>query len=352
MGSSRTDAICFNLVLTMKIYNFNLELYKVTGIQKVVVSIHNALKNQFDCKIVGNIPYERVNKDLIIEEKDYITNRFYVQFRNSIVIVHERRLLLIFWLLNNLLFWNTRVIYVHHSVLSGQKLITPFPNHIVAISDAGIKNLTEYFGVHVNHITKIHNCVIDSNHSLRISNRESSNFINLIYLARINDGKRQPELVIRLRDKIDKRIRIIFAGDGPNYHELKNLCHGSEQFIALGYRSDTLDLINKSDYVLLFSKMEGLPVSLIEATMMGRPIICNNVGGNTEIALDGKNAFVAENWDDLIKVINNLPKVTIERYKDMCKFSRGIYENQFNFEIFSRRYIELINSIITSNDNK
>lgn len=82
-------------------------------------------------------------------------------FKNSIVIVHERKFLMLFWLLNKIFFQNIKIVYIHHNMLFGHKLTTKLPEHIVAISDEGIKNLTEYFGVPRGHITKIYNCVRD-----------------------------------------------------------------------------------------------------------------------------------------------------------------------------------------------
>ena len=52
-----------------------------------------------------------------------------------------------------------RVVYVHHNELYGQKILSKFPENVVAISDAGIKNLTEYFNLPIKNITKIHNTV-------------------------------------------------------------------------------------------------------------------------------------------------------------------------------------------------
>ena len=118
----------------------------------------------------------------------------------------------------------------------------------------------------------------------------------------------------------------------------------------LGVRLPTLREIAqelaKADYCMLFSVKEDLPISLIEATMMGVPIICNDVGGNLEIAKDGYNAFVCNEWDELVERLNSLPKVTDEEYKVMSQNSRTQYEQNFNFESFKRNYIEYLKKIM------
>lgn len=128
-----------------KVFQFNKELYKVTGIQKVLMDIHEALRTEFDCKIVGEIPYEKVNKNLEIAETDYVRYKNPLMFRNSIVIIHERRLLPLMWILMRIPGLNVKCIYIHHNELYGNKLLSLFPKNIVAISDAGIKKSYKIF---------------------------------------------------------------------------------------------------------------------------------------------------------------------------------------------------------------
>ena len=74
----------------------------------------------------------------------------------------------------------------------------------------------------------------------------------------------------------------------------------------------------KSNYMMLFSTTEGLPITLIEASMCGCPIICNDVGGNLEIAHDGENAFIANSWNELVCVLNSLLDIPKDDYMAMC----------------------------------
>lgn len=326
-----------------KVYSFNSELFKITGVQKVVMDVHHAVRDDYDAKIVGTVPFEKLHKDLKIGKNEYVKLRSPFMFKNSIVIVHERKFLMLFWLLNKIFFQNIKIVYIHHNMLFGHKLTTKLPEHIVAISDAGIKNLTEYFGVPRGHIKKIYNCVRDihpERHSV-----PSAGKITLLLPARINDVKQQVEIVKHLKDKLRHNIRILFAGTGPNFEKLKKAVEGDARFECLGYRSDIYDLLAKSDYMLLFSQHEGLPITLIEADMMGTPVICNDVGGNTEIVHDGKNGFIVNSWDDLIDCLNNLPQVDEKTYKKMSACGREIYEQYYTFDIFKKSYLNLLESL-------
>lgn len=328
-----------------KVFQFNLELFKVTGIQRVLLDIHEALKGDYQCRIVGNIPFDQVNSNLSIAETDYIRFRNPLLFRNSIVIIHERRLLPVMWTLSHIPGLNIRCVYMHHNELYGNRKLSLFPKNIVAISDAGISNLTEYFGIPRKHIAKIHNCVRETDaYTLRTKEFNRDN-ITMLYPARINSVKRQIEIVNHLKGKLDSRVRILFAGTGPQYKELEEVCKGNEQFKALGFRDDIPELMRQCDFMLLFSDHEGLPISLIEACKYGLPAICNNVGGNLEIVKDGVNGIVADSWEELLDVLNGLPDMPRSEYESMSRGGREIYEKEYNFDIFKSNYLKLINSI-------
>lgn len=328
-----------------KIFQLNTELYKVTGIQRVLQNIHEALKNDFEIKIMGNIPYEKIDSSLNIVKEEYIRFKNPLKFRNSVVIIHERKLLPLMWLLTHIPWLNVKCVYIHHNELYGNKFLSLFPKNIVAISNAGIKNLTEYFGVPLANITKIHNCVCEAVPYTPRTKRFDSENIAILYPARINSVKRQIEIVKYLKEKLDPRVRILFAGTGPLYEELKQLCKNNRQFLVLGFRNDISVLMQECDFMMLFSEHEGLPISLIEAAQSGLPAICNNVGGNTEIIHDGKNGIVVDEWDSLVDVLNNLPTIKQEDMEKMSKEGRKIYTNNFNFEIFKKNYCKLIKSL-------
>lgn len=326
-----------------KLYSVNSQLHKVTGIEKVMMDIHHAVKDCYDAKIVGTKSFEQVNKNHGIEREEYIQFRNPFLFKDSIIIIHERKLLFPFWILNTFLFLNIKIVYVHHNLFHNLKFLSIMPNNVVAIADRGIENLTDYFGVPTRNIHKIHNCVMDIKPPKHKSRNEDC--ISILYPARINDVKRQIEIVNNLKGKLDKRIRILFAGVGPLFEEFKELTEHSEQFVCLGFRDDIYTLLQDCDFMMLFSKHEGLPITLIEAAMCGTPIVCNDVGGNTEIAINGENAFVANDWKELTKTLNGLINLDGSTYIKMSQNSRKIYEERYSFERFKQDYITLLKNI-------
>lgn len=327
----------------VNIFSFDNHLMLLTGAHRVLVDIHNALRDEFHSVIVGTIPYDKVNPVLGIEKGDYIQLKSVFQLRNSILFLHQRRWAVLFNVLNKILFLHSTVIYVHHNILKGHKKKSLFPDHIITISDSCVQNLTEYFGVPLSRIIKIHNAVPD------ISPAEHRPWqggkIKILYPASISHVKRQLQIYGHLKNHLSQDIEIIFAGSGEEYEKLNNLTRHDPRFTCLGFVENIKELLANVDYCMLFSEYEGLPIALIEATMMGVPIICNDVGGNLEVAKNGYNALICNNWSQLISCLDSLQRISLDEYSLLSRNSRLHYLENFTYDRFKESYINYIRKL-------
>lgn len=87
--------------------------------------------------------------------------------------------------------------------------------------------------------------------------------------------------------RADGRICGLVVGAGPEFSRIESLARGTAGTVrTLGERTDVIDLLSMADVVCLSSKAEALPMVVLEAMALGRPIVATAVGGVPD-ALDG-----------------------------------------------------------------
>ena len=95
-------------------------------------------------------------------------------------------------------------------------------------------------------------------------------------------------------------LHILFIGDGDLREELQAQTKtlGLDQHIHfLGSRHDVPDLFAASDYFVLPSLWEGLPMALIEAMASGLPIVATDVSGTRQVMIPGETGIVVPPGD-------------------------------------------------------
>lgn len=124
----------------------------------------------------------------------------------------------------------------------------------------------------------------------------------IAFVARLAEPK-EPLFLIQvsaqlLRDGYNHMLVII--GDGPKYIDCINLIKtlGIEgSVVLLGKRNDVIELLKEVDVFCLFSKWEGLPISIIEAMLCGLPIVANDVGGIPELIHHGETGYLLNEFN-------------------------------------------------------
>ncbi len=142
------------------------------------------------------------------------------------------------------------------------------------------------------------------------------------------------------------RARFVLAGEGesrPSMTALAEQLGVAERVTFTGEISDALDLIRKSDlFVLPSVSSEGLPITLVEAMALGRPVVTTRAGGIPEIAEDGVTARVVEPRD-----ASALSSAIVSVLKDrhfagrMAEQAQVVARERFSADRMARRTEEL-----------
>ncbi|MGB9731564.1 MULTISPECIES: glycosyltransferase family 4 protein [Calditerrivibrio] len=144
-------------------------------------------------------------------------------------------------------------------------------------------------------------------------------------------------------------VKVIFFGKGAIENKLKKMIKDlglTVYFIFAGFREDIEKWIGLLDIVVHPADMEGLGISLIQASAAGVPIIASNVGGIPEIVKDGINGFLIEKGDEkglysrLLTLLNNK-----SLREDFGKNGMKIVDSEFSVDSMVREYIHLYNNL-------
>ncbi|WP_168188870.1 glycosyltransferase family 4 protein [Thermoflavimicrobium daqui] len=150
-----------------------------------------------------------------------------------------------------------------------------------------------------------------------------------------------------------RRVKLLIIGelstserDQKSYRKIEKDIQNDTSIIAPGYRKDIPELLSISDVFILPSYREGLPLSIIEAMAMKKPIIATNIRGCREEVMHGKNGFLVEvgNPEELYQRMYELT-VNHNLRSEFGQNSRKIAEKYFDKEEVLSKLLQLYHQI-------
>lgn len=149
----------------------------------------------------------------------------------------------------------------------------------------------------------------------------------------------------------DPTVSFVVAGDGELRAELERRSRfpGLPPIRFLGWVTDRGALYRALDVVVLTSRREGTPSSLIEAGVAGRPVVATRVGGVPDVVREGITGFIVPPGDDegiAERILNLLGDP--QRARAMGASARAWVAGRFsvaqNVEALAQLYDELVAS--------
>jgi glycosyltransferase involved in cell wall biosynthesis len=89
----------------------------------------------------------------------------------------------------------------------------------------------------------------------------------------------------------ERKLSITLYGNGPYREYLQEMIRDLPS-VTLGGFADVATIWRTHHALLLPSRIEGLPITIIEAMHAGRPCIATDVGGAAEVIRDGVDGFI------------------------------------------------------------
>ncbi len=195
-----------------------------------------------------------------------------------------------------------------------RRIYRPFIHHHVALSADLARYLTEKTGLSESRVEKIHNGVDIVRFRPAESGRKSisdcpfndKSLFVLGTVGRMQDVKAQTILArafvqaIQRWPVLSETLRLVMVGEGPLRAKSKALLDkvGLSHLAWLpGERVDVPDVMAGLDCFVLPSLAEGISNTILEAMATGIPVIASEVGGNTELVLDGETGITVPAGD-------------------------------------------------------
>lgn len=149
--------------------------------------------------------------------------------------------------------------------------------------------------------------------------------------------QKNPDLFNKIALKMPE-VKFIWIGDG----ELSNLITATNIEVT-GWmpREKALETVNQFDVYIQTSLWEGLPFTIIEAMILEKPIIANNVIGNKDAVKNKYNGFLCNSLDLFVNSIDILREnktLLKEMEINSNKRAKELFDRDKNFEKLYKIY--------------
>ncbi|MBL4936339.1 glycosyltransferase [Clostridium sp. YIM B02515] len=188
-------------------------------------------------------------------------------------------------------------------------------------------NKVIYNGVNFREITLLSNIKDDLAIQLEREKKENQ-FKYITFIGRLDPIKGLDYLLEAFKRliKIDDLFRLIIVGDGEYRESIINKINElklASKIKMCGHKDNVYPYLKLSEVFVSPSLSEGLPLSILEASILDVPIVATNVGGVGEILDNYKNKIYInpKNVDEIINGVEKIIKLKkIDNINNLQKF--------------------------------
>lgn len=265
------------------------------------------------------------------------------KFKPDIIHLHSSKA----GILGRLAFPRKKVVYTVHGFdtvrianrrfLMLEKMMQRCCSSIVAVSKYDERNLlAEKIN---NNVSVVYNGasvpVIDGNISLGVPDRYKK---VVLCIARVS----YPKNHLLYMDVARLLPQYAFAWIGNK----EPIADAPENVFFLGNIPNAAMYSSLADIFVLPSEYEGLPIVIIEAMSLGKPIVASNVGGISELVESDVNGYTLEN--NVAQFAEKIEYILENRgvYENMAKASKEIYDKNLTVDKMVGAYKEIYNKVL------
>lgn len=248
------------------------------------------------------------------------------------------------------------------------KLFTEKLDAVFCIADTGRDYFQKVYGISPAKLKLAYLGVADHLDKLRepqrlpaqLSSTEDRASLVLVSVSVVEPVKRVerlPELLTEYCQLSGHCIEWHHFGDGPDFEKLKQRVAGLE---AKALRATLWGSVDNQDLVkhlqnlgpaifVNVSASEGVPVSVMEAMMLGLPVIAPDVGGMKEIVSEQTGVLLPSDFSG--KAFFAALEHVSENYKALSAGARALWQQKFHLERNTAAFAETLLAMAANRDN-
>ena len=226
---------------------------------------------------------------------------------------------------------------------------------VTCVSKSLMEDTREFFGIQRD--IKVIPNFIDIDKYERKHNNCEKNVISegdekiIVHISNFRPLKRIID-VIKIFEKINSEIRskLIMVGDAPEKKKAKDYLRKNNlnnRVIFLGKTNEVDEILCSSDLFLLPSEKESFGLAALEAMALKVPVISTNIGGLSELNINGNSGYTSD-IGDIDSMASNAIKILTDKSLKK-KYSSQAFENAKKYDIkkiiplYERVYQEALN---------
>ena len=220
-----------------------------------------------------------------------------------------------------------------------------FIDHVVA-EHSGMEQWLRGSGWSAEKITVIPNGIELEQFQPGVESRGAARKFTVGFFGRLSEEKGPDvfvEIASQLRDRGDIEFRI--AGGGPLADKIRQSIQGLPNVRFLGFVG-AAEFLLSCDVLVVCSRLDGRPNSVMEAQALGVPVIASRVGGLPEMISEGRTGLLVD-ADDRAGFVRAILKLSGDRalHHQMRQFARQWAETHFSLSAGAGMYAQLLRGL-------
>ena len=305
----------------MNILHLYTDLNITCGISKTIFNIINGSKNEINHYVVcygGNRVKNFSDNQIsikIIERRKFLPITFFTILKickiNRIDIVHSHHRIFDLFAFYLKLFLDIKTVTSVQSKVYGKKRLSYKADYLIAVSDTIRKHLINYFAKDDKKIFLINNFVSQKEFEFdgKSANfNDGDNSKTICFIGRFSKEK-GVDILLKAFSEIKERInsvKLLLVGTGELLEEMTKYIQTNKLNVEIfSPQLNIVSFYKSADIIVLPSRVDPFPLTMVEAGLMKIPFVGSNVDGIAEFIEHGVNGSLClpENVADLIDIL-------------------------------------------------